>query len=73
MMVLVKLKTLLQDPNKTEYDFQQLLKEPEFNCSFNNPFQSFFRQKGDTQDIFEAAEALYCYSSEVNKCTRVLT
>lgn len=74
VMTLLKLKTLLQDPAKTEADFQQLLKEPEFNRVFNNPFQSFYRQKGDTQDIFEAAEAFYGYSNEVshNRLARVM-
>lgn len=61
--VLEKLKNLIQNPHATLQDFHGLLNEPEFNNFFNNPFQSFLRQKGDTQDIFEAAEL---YFSQLN-------
>lgn len=53
---LLKLKSLIEDPNKSLKDFYDLLNAPEFNYWVNNVFQSFFRQKSDTQDIFEAAE-----------------
>lgn len=56
---LCKLKLLILDSSKTEDDFYALMRAPEFNSFFNNPFQSFFRQKSDTQDIFEAAEVYF--------------
>lgn len=57
--VLGKLKDLVNDPLKTQKNLYALLKDSEFNNFFNNPFQSFFRQKSDTQDIFEAAERFF--------------
>ncbi|MCZ6925905.1 MAG: hypothetical protein O7D30_11955 [Rickettsia endosymbiont of Ixodes persulcatus] len=50
-----RLKELITNDSKTIEDFYDLLKRPEFNLFFNNPFQSFFRES-DTQKLFECAE-----------------
>ena len=70
--VLEQLSYLLNDPSKTKDDFYALLKSPAFNHFFNNPFQSFFRQKSDTQDIFEAAESYFNQIPEINQPTSTM-
>lgn len=68
--VLEKLKLLMSDPSKTKEDFYAFLKSPIFSRQTNNPFQSFFKQKSDVQDIFEAAEINYKEFKEVEALTK---
>lgn len=59
IIALHDLKKLILNPFANRHHFEELLKKPMFHTSINNPFQSFFKKKSDTWDIFLAARSYF--------------
>lgn len=59
IIALRQLKKIILNPFTNRDHFEELLKEPLFHTVFNNPFQSFFKKKSDTWEIFLAARMYF--------------